>query len=1120
MRKGIISVNKTPDFRDSIVKRFVRDVPLMTYSCDSFDDFVNRRISQVINRINTINCTSQNFDKAICISMQGGRLDDPCIVEKDGQVARILPMNCRIRGCSYSAPLYVDLIIEWVNGSKTTMKRFVTPEERKRKREQKEEKVVKKCTVKDVFIGYIPIMVFSSKCYLSDPKKRIEYGECDHDPGGYFIINGNEKSLVGQKSSIKNRMIAYGKKGLACAVAIKSKKNDKVFTTTISLKPQQILMCTFPRLEEPVPLLDVLILLGMDMESLRHLFDTNEMIMLNASFKEASESIEKAREKVQIREVYGPNKTPEQRLRDALFHVLLPHLPYEKKSFVIVHMIKKLLSVARGDSDATDRDSVINQRVEVSCTLLSTLFFNLMIKLQSDMRLEIQKRMSKYKTGITSEKIKELYSGCNVITDGIRNALSTGNWNTSSVNRLIRKGVSQALQRLSRVATLSQLRRISSSVDSSQNLTTPRHLQGTMWGRYCAFETPEGKTCGLETQLSLGAYVSIHTQANIIRDVVTQYINGEPTFQTFNIGTRVFINGVYEGNTLQCSKLITTVRNCRRSRQFSKDISVSFKEEEKTIHISTTSGRVCRPLLIVLDGKHVYNHDQHSHLSFHQLLSLGIIEYLDCEEEDECLVAFEPSELTNEHTHCEISCTLSIYGLVASTIPFSDHNPATRNCYQSAMAKQSQGVNKTNFLLDFPTTLNVLDYGQKPLCSTKLANYYQIHATPQGVNVILGIGPWQGFNQEDSFVVNQAAVDRGLFRSTIYKTVKETTSSNKDVIRTGKPTKQRRVGKYSNTDVDGLLFEGTNIKLRDCIFGIQKVSKDDYQKSKKGQRITWQDDSKLAKIEGTVDKMILAEQPNGERKMLCRIRKVSGLTIGDKVCSRHGQKGVCGMVVPGVDLPRNIDGITPDIMINPHAIPSRMTVAHLFEMLGGKAAAMSGTECDASPFTGLTIHEIAEQMHSWGFQKYGCEQMYSGISGEMIEAKMFMGPIFYQRLRHMVSEKMHARSRGPMNQLTGQPNEGRRNNGGLRVGNMEKDAMNAHGVPYVINERMFISSDKHEIKVCPKCQTHLTIHQNKCSVCSEDAKKVGIPYAAHLLCQELQSMGINLKLKIKEKQKV
>ena len=227
-RRGIISVNKEPDFRDSIVKRFVRDVPLMTYSCDSFDDFVNRRISQVISRINTIHCRSQNFDKTICISMQGGRLDDPCIVEKDGQVARILPMNCRIRGASYSAPLYVDLIIEWVD----TADIGTSPiPKNKRKRKAKQEKVMK-----DVFIGYIPIMVFSSKCYLSDPKKRIEYGECDHDPGGYFIINGNEKSLVGQKSSIKNRMIAYGKKGLACAVAIKSKKNDKVFTTTISLK--------------------------------------------------------------------------------------------------------------------------------------------------------------------------------------------------------------------------------------------------------------------------------------------------------------------------------------------------------------------------------------------------------------------------------------------------------------------------------------------------------------------------------------------------------------------------------------------------------------------------------------------------------------------------------------------------------------------------------------------------------------------------------------------------------------------------------------------------------------------------------------------------------------------
>ena len=1107
-----VDINKIKDFTSSIVRRYVECMSLTTHSCDSYDDFANRRIYEIISLVGTVHCSSQNFEEIVSITMRGGRMEAPCIVEKNGQVSRITPQECRLRGASYSAPLYVDLLIEWRKANQSPMRRPIN-QKRKRTVDTSKARVVKSELLRDVYIGRVPVMVFSSKCYLSKSETRMKYGECPHDPGGYFIINGNEKSIIGQKTSIKNRIIAY-KKGKSCAVAIKSEKDDRVFTTTITYKSQQPLTCTFPRLESEVQLFDVLLLLGVHMDELRTLFDTEERIMLAASFKEVSKTLDEAKAKVLIREVYNVSLTADEKLQKALQNVLLPHLPMEHKKYVIVHMIKKLLAVAKGTITPTDRDSVINQRVEMSCALLSTLFFNLMMKLQSDIRLECQLRMTKLKRGITGQQIKEMYSKTTVITDGIQNALSTGNWNTSSVNRKVRVGVAQPLQRLAFVATASQLRRISSSVDSSQNLTTPRHLQGTMWGRYCPFETPEGKTCGLETQLSLQAYVSIHTSPEVICQVIQQYII-PISFKNMSVGCLVYVNGIYQGNTSTPLQLIQTVRHGRRSGQFPKDIAVSHNTEQNEVQISTTSGRLCRPLIICENGKMKYDHAKHEQLTFFEMLSSGIIEYLDAEEEDECYVAFEAKDVTSEHTHCEISCTI-MYGLVASTIPFSDHNPATRNTYQSAMAKQSQGVNKTNFQLDYPTTLNVLNYGQKPLCSTQLADLHGVHELPQGQNLIVAIMPFLGYNQEDSCILNQASLDRGALRSTVYKTFKETSTDQKDKIIFEKVKKTKKVGQYNKLDDDGFVAEGTVLKKRDCYVGMKTVSKDDYNKRKKGSILKWEDQSRLSKVDGVVDKCLIYQQTNGDRAVRVKVRTTKIPVLGDKVCSRHGQKGVCGMIIPQEDMPWTMDGIVPDLIINPHAIPSRMTIAHMIEKVAGKGACASGKLIDASPFTGLTVKELCDQLHAWGMQRHGNEQLYSGFTGRPINAKIFMGPVFYQRLRHMVDDKIHARGRGPVNNRTRQPVEGRARKGGLRLGEMERDGMISHGVPYVIQERMFLSSDYHTIKSCEKCETPLYIQQGVCKNCGERPKNVSIPYAGNLLTQELQAMGINVKMKIKK----
>ena len=1031
-------------WQESIVKRFVKEISLTKQFTDSYDDFVKHRVREIVSLMRPIRA---NFEEDfIELQLTGGSVKEPVMLEKDGTVRPIMPNECRIRNMTYSAPLYVDVHVTRGKG--------------------------KPSVIRDVYIGRIPVMIYSSLCHLRDKDKRVKYGECEKDPGGYFIVNGNEKSLVGQKASMHNRMITYFKNGVS-ACAVKSERNRRVHVTTIKYKDNTPITCTFPRLEEETPLMVILMAMGVNVHDIRKVFNAEENACLAASFRNLPSSVEEARSQVKIREVYCVG------LKDGLDRafdtVLIPHMDMKSKPVFLISMVQELLAVATNKVEPTDRDSVVNQRVETCCSLLSTLFLHLMIKMCNDTRLFCQKFLPKLKRGIPDEKIRKWLSNSNSVTDGFQYSLATGNWNTTFVDRQQRHGVAQALQRLTYISMMSQLRRVSSSVDKTQKLTKPRWLHGTHWGRYCPAETPEGGPCGLETQLSVQSYISLDRDPQAVRRVVQQYLL---PISVLNLShCQVFINGSYEGSTDDTKRLMETVLHGRRTGQFAKDMSISKKRNK--IHISTTSGRICRPLLIVENGTCVYEKTKGADsMSFEQLMQEGVIEYLDCEEEDTAYVSFFVKDITKEHTHCEISNAMMM-GLCAASIPFSDRNPGTRNTYQCAMAKQAQGVNATNFQLRMDTTTNIMWYGQKPMVSTKLANEYGVHDLPTGMNAIVAIMPFHGFNQEDSIIVNQSALDRGFARADTYKTIRESLSG-KDKSVFQRPTRKKKRGNYRSLEEDGMLRPGITVKPGDCIIG-KMVGKED--------------NSKLAAVNGTVDKVIMYQERNGDRAVKVRVRQTRIPVIGDKFSSRHGQKGTVGMLVQQEDMPWTMDGIVPDIIINPHAIPSRMTIGHLIECLTGKVSAMNGTLGDASPFNGRKVEDIMQELHTAGFKCTGDEKLYSGITGEGIKAQIFMGPTYYQRLKHMVDDKIHARGRGRRNELTHQPNEGRREGGGLRVGEMEKDSFNSHGVPYVINERMCVSSDAHEMMV--------------------KGKKVTIPYAAKLLFEELQSMCIKVDLIVK-----
>lgn len=826
------------NFQKQIVQSFVESVSITSQFTDSFDDFTTNRIKEIVSLLRPIRASDK--DRWIEIKITGGTLKKPAILEYNGDSRSdgkdFTPNECRLRNLTYAGPLYVDLNITRSDGVNSVLR--------------------------DVYIGRIPVMLYSSTCHLSNLKLRQVSGECNKDPGGYFIINGNEKSLVAQKSPMNNRMITYLKNGVS-ACAVKSERNKRVHVTTIKYKANTSISCTFPRLEEEVPLLVILMAMGVNVENIRSVFTTEENALLEASFRNLPTSVEEAKRRIRIREVYNVGLSEDERLQNAFENVLVPHMKMEHKAVFLISMIQELLAVATGKIKPTDRDSVANQRVETACSLMSGLFLHLMIKVCNDMKLYFQKALPKLKNNITDQKILKFVSRTNTITDGFQYSLATGNWNTTFVDRQQRKGVAQALQRLTYISTISQLRRVSSAVEKTQKLPKPRYLHGSHWGRYCPAETPEGAPCGLENQLTVQSYISIERDPTVLRKAIQQFLI--PVTVENLKHTQVFINGIYEGSTNCHENLVNKVKHIRRTGQYAKDMSIIYKSWRNRIHISTTSGRICRPLMIVTDGKCVCESLQG--LSFSELCRRGAIEYLDCEEEDTCLVAFFLKDITKEHTHCEISNAM-MNGLCAATIPFSDRNPGTRNTYQCAMAKQAQGVNVANYQSRMDTTTNILQYGQKPLVSTSLANEYGVHELPSGINAIVAIMPFT-FNQEDSIIINQSALDRGFARSDTYKTIKESLSG-KEQSSFEKPKKKRKVGKYNELDEDGLLKPGTVVNPGDCVIG--KVT-------------NVEDESKLSNVKGTIDKVIMFQERNGDRAVKVRVRQTRVPVIGDKFVS-------------------------------------------------------------------------------------------------------------------------------------------------------------------------------------------------------------------------------------------
>lgn len=1126
-----------------VVSTFFKEKGLVRQQLDSFNEFIQSTMQEVVDENSTIVLLSHSptgdEDQAKKYTIKFKQIyvsKPPTITESDGTTLSMFPNDARVRSLTYSASLYIDIV----------------------KTEHIGEEEVETRIYKRMPIGSIPIMLRSLYCVYSniDDKDRNKMEECPYDQGGYFIVNGSEKVLIAHERMATNLVYIFKK----------TPPSPYLYTAEMRSVPEQglrlpssltvrlisrssdsasgggyLLRALLPHAKVDIPIVIIFRALGFvsDKEILEHIcydFSDTEMLgMLRPSIEEAFVIQDQGVALDYVGKRVAPaGFSKEKRIKfakDLFQKEFLPHVGTKefcetKKAYLFGYMINKLLMVALGRRGEEDRDHYGRKRLDLAGPLMTGLFRMLFKKMSNELTKHMQRC-------IDGNKDLNLVIGLrtSTLTQGLRYSLATGNWGEQAKSMQARAGVAQVLNRYNYISTLSHLRRVNTPVGRDGKLAKPRQLHSSHWGMVCPAETPEGQACGLVKNFALMSHISVGSNSYIVIELLEECgLEGleEVSPSAIAGATKVLVNGSWVGVHRSPDDLMSTLKYLRRSGELSSEIGIVRDLREKEIRINTDAGRACRPLFIVEKGvlkiEEFLESNRGRDFTWNELMECGAVEFLDVEEEETAMIAIKASDLANSdimYTHCEIQ-PATILGVCASVVPFPDHNQSPRNTYQSAMGKQAMGMYSTNFLMRMDSLSNVLCYPQKPLVITQSMNFLRFRELPSGQNAMVAIASYSGYNQEDSIVMNRGSVDRGLFRSFFYRTYNDIESKTKpegqeQFMRPERRTVLRmRNANYEKLDTDGLVAPGTRVSGEDVLIGKVVNTPDGLKDASMTMRGT---------ESGVVDRVILTTK-DGYRYARVRVRSARTPQMGDKFASRHGQKGTIGIMMPPEDMPFTADGITPDIIINPHAIPSRMTIGHLVECLLGKVSCMSGEEGDATPFTSLSVEDISEKLQKHGYQKRGFEVMYSGFTGRKMRSQIFIGPTYYQRLKHMVADKIHARAHGPVQILTRQPVEGRSRDGGLRFGEMERDCMISHGAAAFLKERLCDVSDKFEVFICNACGIFCAGNNDRriysCQMCGTrtNISMVYMPYAFKLLVQEMMAMCISVQMRLEEWKKI
>ena len=1153
---------------------------LVRHQLESYDHFINHQIQHTIDMFNPVKIHSEHDYIAECdmyglevtLNFENFKLYPPQIHENNGATKMMLPQEARLRNFTYASTMTVDIRIEYIvrnSGNEPTILRKFLPK---------------------INIGKMPIMVKSSICVLTQNHHihPIHTGECHMDCGGYFIIKGSEKTVLGQERAAENKIYCFDGKNTtkwSYYAEIKSVPDFKC------ISPKQVemmiasknngfghgLFITIPRVKQPIELFVLFRALGVmtDKEICSYiLLDIDAPInleildFLQASIIDANKYMtqEDAMRHITASVAYMPMgmdketgaKKKREFAKEVLDNDLFPHcssLP--QKLFLLGYMAKKLIQTSKGWIPLDDRDSYLNKRIELTGTLLNNLFRNYFNKLVKESTKQIIREIN---TGSwrSSEDFDNIINMTNIykilksttIENGINRALATGDFSVKQSSST-RVGVAQVLNRLTYVASLSHLRRINTPMEKSGEMVEPRKLHGTTFGFLCPAESPEGQSIGIVKNLSYLTHVTIPTSSLSLRKYILPFITKIEDIQKpeeLYSRVKVFINGSWLGVTDQPFELYKDMKDKKYKGIINIYTSIIFDYKLAEIKICNDGGRLTRPVLKVKDNralvtKEIINRLTTKELAWNDLLTScrldeSVIEYIDPDEQNFAMIAMKSNagslsqdENGRQHyhyTHCEIHPS-TIFGVLSSCIPFPEHNQAPRNTYQTAMAKQAMGVYATNFDQRMDKTAYVLNYPARPLVETRVMNFLHLNQIPSGCQIHVAIMTHTGYNQEDSVLINKAAIDRGLFLATIYHTEKDEDKNivRDEIIRCNPDktkTKGIKFGNYDKLNAQGFIPENSLAENRDVI--IAKIIPIKENRNDPTKPIKYEDQSKTFRTteETYIDKNYTGRNGDGYNFAKVRVRILRKPVMGDKVSSRSGQKGTVGNIIPECDMPFTKEGLRPDIILNPHAIPSRMTIAQLKETLLGKVLLELGVFGDATSFGELDIKTISQELQRVGYESYGNEIMYNGLTGEQMEMSTFIGPVFYQRLKHMVNDKQHSRSIGPMVNLTRQPAEGRSRDGGFRVGEMERDVMLAHGASRFCRERLYDVSDKYSVHVCKKCGMMVSYNDGKkkgfdftihlCRTCGNttDFARVEVPYAFKLMSQELQTINVATRI--------
>ena len=1108
-----------------MLKAFFREKGLVRQHLDSFNEFIDRGLQEVIDEVGEIPIEVPESPYKVKLGQiwiidPQTRITGPYAIEVDGTKHEIYPMEARLRNLAYAAPIALEMT-PVIDG-----------------REQDTELV---------YVGNIPIMLKSKLCFLSQLSREelIACREDPDDPGGYFVVNGSERVIVAMEDLAPNRvMVDIDDKGATPIY------QSKIFSTTVGfrarielkLKPDRAIYVSIPGVPTEIPF--VVLMRALNLESDKEIAEVVSLekelqIELDASFEKAL-GVDTPKDAVLFignRVAHG--QVEEYRLQKAETAIdknFLPHIGRtaehrKDKALFLGEMASKAIELKLERRQTDDKDHFKNKRLRLAGPLLADLFRVAFRNLTRDIKYQLERIGVKGPIITVSVAVRP-----GIITERFQHSLATGNWGRGRV------GITQLLDRTNHISTLSHLRRLQSPLSRSQPNFEARDLHATHWGRLCPNETPEGSNCGLVKNLALSACISVGVNPEKIKQLLMS-MGVVPIYEaneTLKLsGAKTFIDGNIIGYCSNAEELAREFRERRRRGEISTEVNIAYFSkihgERDELYVNCDEGRVRRPLIIVENGMPKLQPEHIEKLasgewSWEDLVKNGLIEYLDAEEEENAYIALRPEDIKN-HNYLEIA-TYTILGICASTIPYAEHNQSPRNSYQAAMAKQALGVYATNFQQRVDSRSHILHYPQVPIVETALMETMGYKLRPSGQNCLVAVLSFEGYNMEDALIFNKASIERGLGRSSFFRIYegecRQYLGGLKDKFTLPEPGTRGFRGEqyYRMLEPDGIIGLESGVTGGDVLIGRISPPRflEEYKEFEvKGPSMRDTSVDMRPSETGIVDAIFVTQSNEGSKLVKVRVRDQRIPELGDKFASRHGQKGVIGLIVPQEDLPFTEDGIVPDIIINPHAIPSRMTIGQFIESLAGKVAAARGQPADGTPFSNETSEEVRKALVKLGFSNTGAEVFYNGVTGAKFVADIYIGVVYYQKLHHMVADKIHARARGQVQMLTRQPTEGRARGGGLRFGEMERDCLIGHGAAMLLRDRLLEESDKYTLYICETCG-HIAYYDMKqrkyvCKLCEDKARisPVIVSYAFKLLLQELMSLCIAPKLKLKEK---